>query len=407
MGFNGAFTRSSLAVVIFLFCFLIFMPIFEDGAKWNYVVPLAAIIGLFASPVFWDLSKWRNYSLKIFLVLVGWYAFLFLHARYFPPITEYAVNKLPYLIFVSTVCAFLIPAAVENTRAWTATAIALFAVGLAFTIISFFPTTESSNARYSAIGLSPTMLAKLTVIPIIATIAFKKVMPRYRVLLYLAAILAVAGCINTGSRTPLIAVCIAYLFYLLIRLRASEMVKSAGLYVVFGAIFLIYLGFANPEVVERFSFEALSVAEQSDEGDRIFLFLLAIDLIRENFFGIGLGNFSAVFWLDAPHNIYLEATAETGWFGLIPVLALTWIGLKASIQLARLEDGFAQFISIFFFYKLITGLVGNELTLPSLMFYLSLGLSAVYAHALKTGMQAPERPAARHEPVIGSAVRSR
>lgn len=382
-----------LAGLIFLFCVVIFLPIFEDNAKWNYVIPIALAISLFASPAVLSSSKWESYSLKILGLLLVWYIFLFFHRYLFPPGTEYAFNKLPLLAFISFIGAFAIPAAVENFRAWHLAAAALTAVGAVFTIISFFPSTELSNARYSTIGLNPALLAKLTAIPIIAALSFRNGPSPLRTLLFVLAILAVAGSINTGSRTPLVAVCIAYAAHLLVRFRFKEIIRSAGIYTVLGAVFLIYLGFGNPEVVERFSFEALSVANNSDEGDRVFLYQLAIEIIQANPMGIGLGNFSTIFWINAPHNIYLESISETGWIGIIPVILLTWIGVKSSIFLFKADDAFGTFIAIFFVYNLVTSIVGNELTLPSLMFYISIGLSGAYAHCLKRERRDGPQPA--------------
>ena len=230
------------------------------------------------------------------------------------------------------------------------------------------------------------MLAKLTLLPLIAAICFTNETKGVRWLLFGLAAVSVIGCINTGSRTPLIAVCLAYGAYLVTRFRFHEIVKSAGIYVAFGTIFLIYLGFANPEVVERFSFEGLSVANNSDEGDRIYLYQIALEIIRSNPMGIGLGNFSTVFWINAPHNIYLESLAELGYLGTLPLLVLTWIGLKSAIFLFKLEENMAHFYAMFFMYNLVTAVVGNELTLPSLMFYLSIGLASGYAYLSKRSL---------------------
>lgn len=385
---QSTLVRTFLMGAIMAFVVLIFMPIFGEDGKWNFVVPAAIVILLFSIPSIFLAQNWNTGPVKILGIILLWTLFIYIHRLYHPPGTEYAFTKFPYLILVSVVGAFAIPAAVLLVRGWTAFVITLTLIGVFFSLVSFFPSQTISNARYSVIGLNPVMLSKLAALPLITLIAYRSVSGRLKVVLWLAAFLAVAGCINSGSRSALLAVPIAYLVVLLFRVRVSELMKSSGTYVILGLIFVAYLSVANPELVERFTLESISIENNSDEGDRLFLYELSIDLIQRFPFGIGFGNFSTIFWLNAPHNIFLESLVELGFIGTIPLFLLAIYGFRSALYLTRSDNDFARYLAIFFFYNLLTVVTGGELTLASLLFYISIGLSAGYAGELAARPQA-------------------
>ncbi len=366
-----------------IFSLLIFLhlPLFELEDRQTILVLNASVIIGCAFPYFFSLKGWSRITEFIVIAFI-WIFFIYLHSRSYPPITEYARAKFPYFIFIITMGLIIIPFVIERYNIWLNFFAALIIFSIFMAVVSFFPSLDSTNARYSVIELSPTMLGKIVVLPILAFLFYSGKNWKLKYFLAASSLLGIVACVNTGSRTPLVAVLITYLVYLLINPDLKRYAKSAVALMLFFSVFIFYLGVADPEVAQRFNLDAFSVEEQSDEGDRLYVWILALQSISSNPAGLGFGNFSSIFWLNAPHNIWLEAIVELGFWVSLPLFVLTVIGLRSAIKLLRHQDRFGTFIASLFFFNIITSLTGNELTLSAVFFYISLGMSYLYSQKL-------------------------
>ena len=366
-----------------IFSLLIFLhlPIFELEDRQTILLLNASVIIACAFPYFFNLSGWKRVT-ELIIIVFFWILCVYLHSRSYPPITDYARAKFPYFIFIITMGLIIIPFVIERYNIWLQFLVALIIFAIFMAVVSFFPSLDSTNARYSVIELSPTMLGKIVVLPILAFLFYNGKDWRTKYFLAACSLLGIIACVNTGSKTPLLAVLITYLIYLLINPDFKTYAKSAFALLLFFAVFVLYLGFADPEVAQRFNLDAFSVEEQSGEGDRLYVWQLAVESIASKAGGLGFGNFSSIFWLNAPHNIWLEAVVELGFWVSLPLFVLTAIGLRSAVKLLRHEDKFARFIASLFFFNLITSLTGNELTLSAVFFYISLGMCYLYSQKL-------------------------
>jgi hypothetical protein len=367
-----------------IFSLLIFLhlPIFELETRQTILLLNAAVIIGCSFPFFFSLNGWSRIT-ELIVIVFFWILCVYIHSIFHPPVTEYARGKFPYFIFIIVIGLIIIPFVVERYNIWLQFLTALIIFSIFMAVVSFFPSVNSTNARYSVIELSPTMLGKIVVIPILAFLFYRGNSWKIRYFLAASSLLGIVACVNTGSRTPIVAVLITYLVYLLINPDLKKYAKSTVALLLFFAVFMLYLGVADPEVAQRFNLDAFTVEEQSDEGDRLYVWQLAVQSIASNSGGLGFGNFSSIFWLNAPHNIWLEAIVELGFWVSLPLFVLTAIGLRSAIKLLRHEDKFATFIASLFFFNIITSLTGNELTLSAVFFYISLGMCYLYFKKLE------------------------
>ena len=156
---------------IFLLFLILHLPIFESEMRQYLIIGNTAILLLCAFPKILNLTVLsRAYSLLFILGL--WCIYIYLHSQSHSPKTEYADNKFPYFIIISFLGIFLVPFVVEQYNLWSNFIILLVLFSCIMAAVSFFPSADSSNARYSVLDLSPTMLARIVVIPILAFISY-------------------------------------------------------------------------------------------------------------------------------------------------------------------------------------------------------------------------------------------
>lgn len=374
--------KITIASIFLLFLFL-HLPLFELETRQEILLLNAAAIFGCAFPFFFDQKGWGKISTMI-VIVAFWILLIYLHSRGHPPITEYARSKFPYFLFMIVIGAIVIPFVIDKYNIWFEFIVALVVFAIIMSIVSFFPSLDSSNARYSVINLSPTMLGKIVVIPLLVFLFYSTDRNITKYILGAIALLGIVACVNTGSRTPLVAVLIVYLIKMILKPNIKIYTQSAFLIAFFFVAFIGYLGIADPQVAERFSPDAFSIEAQSGEGDRLYVWQLALQVIASNPEGLGFGNFSSVFWLNAPHNIWLEALVELGFWVSLPLFALTMIGLYSAFKLMRSQDKIGAFFSSLLFYNVITSLTGNELTLSALFFYISLSCCYLYSQKLNS-----------------------
>ena len=363
--------RTLVAILLLTFISVTHLPILSDSARDGLMV-----ICILGSAVFAFLRlgvKRKGISRSMALVLLA--AFLILsfslHNFLYPALTDYASNKrlLFPIIFLSSFVIF--PLALSSYDVNSKALIKyLILFSLLFALLAFVAPT-GSNIRRSGIELNPAMHSKLLFFPFFLLIAQKSRSPN-QILLIAAVILCIIATLKTGSRTPFAAVIIVLFLDTIVNANLKNLIRFfAYCILIFTTVFFL-LDYLPSGISDRFKIEEM--VSQSDEGDRLFLYFFAINLISQNPFGIGMGNMSSYFWVNAPHNIILELFVDFGLFFPIPmVLLFLYTSLVALKALRRKETEF-RFLAIWYLSFFLYGLTGGELTFPSLLLYIPMGL---------------------------------
>ena len=313
-----------------------------------------------------------------FLILAGFVlavvSYIGLEAFLRGSVNEYAANKLLYTIYILGLFGAIVPWIVYRAGGAKDIVPILLIVSIFFGTVSFFPTVESSNLRYSVIGLSPTMMSKLTLISSLLLAVYRspnRWSTLFPVILFIFGVLAT---LNTGSRGSLIALALAYGAYSVLRGRGRDLVKYVAVLVVFAGLVYTALQFAPRDIRDRFTLEAVSLEENSDEGDRIELWQTAADGISDSFLGRGLGSFSLASPVAAPHNVVLEALYEIGYPAGAVFLFFLFFPLTKLRGLIRRDDWRVDFLVMAYLYNLVQTLYGGEMSLSNLLLYLTTGM---------------------------------
>lgn len=368
-----------------------YYPIEDTELKLNILIVLSITLSY---TVFVNITDVLYNKRFLFLILVS---VIFLISVYFhqihnPPLTEYAETKLRNLVFSLLFFLLIVPSVFVKGDRDKFLLYAVLIFSLMFCVFSFFDSSTKENIRYSAIDLSPTMMAKITIIPCIFVLTFLRKGFFSKAILFAMFALASWATIRTGSRGPILCLIVAYVYFLYLKNGLKGFGKFA-IYAPFMLLtFFVALYFMPEEIADRFLPDNLSIESNSDSGDRVFLWEIALNGIRYSWSGYGLGNFSAITFLAAPHNVLLEMAYEVGVaIALLYAVIIfsPFIGLsKAVVRNSQYTD----FFVLLYLTNLILALISGEVTLTSALLYISTG----YLWGLGRGVS--PRPARRELP---------
>ena len=217
------------------------------------------------------------------------------------------------------------------------------------------------------------MMAKITIIPCIFVLTFMKKGFFTKLSFVCLFIISAWATVRSGSRGPVICLIFSYSIFLYLK-YGWKGVGRIAIYMPFILVsFLIALYFMPPEIADRFALENLSIESNSDSGDRVFLWELAITGLRYSWTGYGLGNFSAVTFLAAPHNVILEMAYEVGVAITLLYAAIIFFPVLGLRKAVRRDSRCADFFVLLYLTNLILALISGEVTLTSALFYISIG----------------------------------
>jgi O-antigen ligase len=235
--------------------------------------------------------------------------------------------------------------------------------------------------RYGLAGDSPITLGRLTAVGLlIATYALWTAGAAVRSLaLFTVPVLAVAF-FASGSRGPFVGL----LFGLIV--LVALMVRERGLGgrwpLVLGAIVLGVLGASHivpGDAMDRAAGILVGGESGLDTTGRTGLWAEAWRTFLDHpGLGVGTGGFAAVDPLNAfPHNLFLEAGAEWGLLGLVPLLGALGVGVAKMAGAVRRpppgEGGLAALVTALFTAALVNAMVSGDITTNSDV-WLTLGL---------------------------------
>lgn len=352
-------------LLIGFFFFIAFFPLVEQNIRFAFMIGVAAIISLFVVIKPKYLLSNTLYVLAIVFIVATYIT----HSSYFPPLTDYAENKRLYFYFLFITCGMIFPLYFTDE-----TKINNFVYVLVFTtiIMSFFALQEgeTSNIRRRASELNPTLHSKLLFYPVMLLIAKNNLKGSSKYLVVIALFGAIA-CVFTGSRGAIVAIVVTTIIYYSTYMKPAVVMKMAVTLLLAFIGFYFAIDYLPVELAQRFSLDSLLT--QNREGDRLFLYVLSAEIINENFHGIGLGNMSNFYYINAPHNIFLELVMDVGYLLSLPFFLLLFFAMYRAIKATRSAFWGDRFFAILFFYMFTNTLIGGELTIANSMFYVALG----------------------------------
>lgn len=361
---------ASLAVLVSLG--VSYYPFEDPEFKLNLLIALSTVL---VYTVFVNITDILYNKKYIYLILLsGLLIFLvYMHQMYNPPLTEYAESKFRNFAFSITFYTLVIPAAFTkfNREKYLVYSVLIFS--LLFCLFGLFESSTRENIRYSAIDLSPTMMAKITIIPCVFVLIFQRRGIFSKFLLFILFGLSAWATIRTGSRGPIICLLVAYAVYLYLKFGMKGIGRFAIYVPAIALIFVVALYFMPSEISDRFALENLSIESNSDSGDRVFLWEIAINGLRYSWTGYGLGNFSAVTFLAAPHNVVLEMAYEVGIviaFLYVIVVLGPILGLRKAVGL---NSHYTDFFVLLYLMNVPLAMISGEVTLTSALFYVATG----------------------------------
>lgn len=308
---------------------------------------------------------------KTFVLILIYVCMVFLYSRIYPAEYEYGLDKVYYIYGILLLTLFTVIVVFKNKKSLESFVFFLFLSSLFYCFLSIFLGVDESNIRKSSIGLNPNLMAKMSIISAIFVLARIMLYYKRTFIYYIIVFISIFAVFKTGSRGPLLAFILS--FVVLYSLRSGP-IKSFRLIFILPILgFLLYsLIQTLPETIsQRFSLEAISVSNNSDEGDRIQLWQTAFEVISNNIFGIGSGNFLNHSFIAVPHNIVLEIGVE---YGLIPMFVFSILLIlsliKACVSIGKDNSLLNNFIFLLFITQIVNSMLGGDLSIQSYLLYI-------------------------------------
>jgi hypothetical protein len=254
-------------------------------------------------------------------------------------------------LFTLTLLSALGPLFLLRTAArqklWVIMQVGLAAVLAAGALLSSHPqlTAEGVDRVFLA-GSNTEASGQLAGLVVVACFTFA-LAGRRRGLMLVLGVTAAAAMFGTGSRGPVLAVAIA-LAAVAVFAPASGVYRTVRV-VAIGTICFLSWYFVRGDTEGGAGRIATTLLAGSDQGtssqSRLSLWHEAWSVIPGHFWGLGwggladLGPFSGGGLLgqpglDWPHDIFLEVTAEAGWFAGAALIVFMWCALRRLRRLA-------------------------------------------------------------------------
>lgn len=330
---------------------------------------------------------------------------LFLPAQF-----GYGQTKYQYLILVLVLALFAVPILTFRSELATTRFVqSMAAVSSFYCVVNLVSGTDASNIRKSSIELNPAIMSKICLLLALYAIAAILVKRRADPLQLLLLLLSIGASIKTGSRGPILAVLLSAAIVMVAMYGASQLHRIVpalvGLIVAVG----VFLRFAPAAISSRFTLAAVSVQENSGEGDRIDLWRTALHVVDDNVNGIGMGNFlSYQRFVSVPHNIFLEIAVEFGVVIAVAFLAACVVASRRAVLTLRSSTVTVPVVwmALLLLNQIANSLLGGELTLQSYLLYLPMAYFLYGVVGLrKTQPKRPEEIRRRARPALSGSGR--
>lgn len=308
----------------------------------------------------------KNHFIGISIIL---YTLIFTYL--FGTHEEYGKNKFYYFILIISLSFVFIPPLFTNNKYIKNFILLLVLISLIYCIISIV-FSGSDGLRRGGSGLNPALLARICMISGLYSMVLinLKGISIMRVMILMASCTAV---LITGTKTPIPVAILSYFLVTTNKINIGLIVKATTILIAITILSYLALNYLIPDEISQriINLDALSVAAQSTEGNRLELYNLALRVIAENPFGVGFGGFSTFHrFIVAPHNIFLENAIELGIISA--VFFITWSLYIFKLALKnKTKDQYYIVLKVIYIYMLISLMFGGETTIQSFLLYLS------------------------------------
>ncbi|HCW4112133.1 TPA: O-antigen ligase family protein [Acinetobacter baumannii] len=353
-----------------LFYFISHLSMLDGSVKFLIYALVLGFISLFlflfsAREIFFKLKYKRS------IVLIGFSALIvFVYSWIFPPLYEYGVDKVYYIYVVLLLLSYTIVCSFLNKNTMTGFIFLLFLSSVFYCFLSVFLGVDENNARKSSIGLNPTIMAKMCIISAAYCSVYMFFQKKINIFYFVFLLFSIFAVFKTGSRGPLLAYGFSFLLLYLVRNGIS---KALNIIIAIPIVYFLFskvIQFLPEDLSKRYSMEAISVEENSDDGDRVQLWETASDIIANNSWGIGSGNFLDYSFIAVPHNIILEIGVEYGvLFMILFSILLVLSAIYAVVALRRDNSFINNFMFLLFFMQIVNSLLGGDLSIQAYLLY--------------------------------------
>lgn len=353
-----------------LFYFISHLSMLDSSVKFLIYALVLGFISLFlflfsAKEIFFKLEYKKSILLVAFSGLI-----VYIYSLIFPPLYEYGVDKVYYIYVVLLLLAYTIVCSFLNKNTITGFVFSLFLSSVFYCFLSIFLGVDENNARKSSIGLNPTIMAKICIISGAYCSVYLFFQKRINIFYFLFLFLSIFAVFKTGSRGPLLAFAFSFLLLYLVRNGLSKVLNIIIAIPIIYFLFSKIIQFLPEELAKRYSMEAISIEENRDDGDRVKLWETASDIISNNHWGIGSGNFLDYSFIAVPHNIVLEIGVEYGIFFMILFSSLLILSAIYSIIALRNDSSFINnFMFLLFFMQIVNSFLGGDLSIQAYLLY--------------------------------------
>lgn len=293
-----------------------------------YLAAPAAILGVFL--VLWEVLRAYHRLHWVIVFVVPVFGLLAFNRLAVAPLTEYGHEKFSNFVtltFFSALAACLI----RPGRGFVAFAKVWITAGVYLTGASLLTGT---GLRAAAFGANPIWVARPLAAAIVLIVwlwYIRKLRVGWAVLLGLVMLV---GIFAAGSRGPLMGAAAGVLVLLL----AGHMRTSRKILSMVG-IGVVMIGLFQLPVVKESRIIGLATGEIAGDQTRNLMWSESFRMIRENPWGVGLGNWGLHTTMEStfiyPHNIFLEVFVEHGVIVGVFFAAITLCVLMGLLRRAR------------------------------------------------------------------------
>jgi len=292
-----------------------------------------------------------------------------------PPLTEYAINKVPLLV-VSLAYGFgVLPNVLVREGAFPVFAKVLSASAVALSVVAITTSSSRGGGRAAPWGLNPSLFGRFLALGAVFAVA-RYFTRGFNIWSAAAGALCISGVIATGSRTSLLGVAAVAVYF---GFRKGDTVGTSRL-IVLGAASLGFVALLGATIagdaVWRFTPGELGGRRLSEEGSRFDLWRTALEGTSADAFGLGPGNYSTIHRaVNSPHNIFLEYWVELG-FAAFLILAVATVRAARAARTLKSTSQHLDIVALFL-YSLTNMIFSGEATYPALPMYAAMAIILV------------------------------
>lgn len=354
-------------IAIISFGFFILSGNFNNFAFFNSLPIDISILSMVIPGIYFILYSLKTMSVhKSFFVIIAFLVSLIPTIFYLNSESE----KLIMFLMIFFVLSLISPTLLDNKLSLRLFIKTLLITSLTIVLLALFGLENThTTGRLTLNGGNPIWLARAVSIAAFCLLVLL-IHNKIRILKFLILFAPTMFImVSTGSKGPIIAMILAILVIYFSKFKrfitSKRTLTSIGVFLFFAVPIGLVTFMLFPDPFSRL----IDTTSIDGNAARVILYSDALNAIKDNPMGIGLGNFIQYSYFDYPHNLILEAFAELGLISgtmLILMLLLSFIGLK---RIAK-NNVYGDIILGFFIMSFINSMVSGDLTSPKELYLL-------------------------------------